>query len=121
MLKKMMAAAALAGAFAAVPAAAQDSGSEAVQYAHEQAVDTKKIVVAVNQSAGTVARQMLDLVSQEAKAKAVFDGFEFKKRPMSLNEAIKCHDCKQEKRGCRNQEKCDVRDDCQKAKCQKKA
>ena len=46
---------------------------------------------------------------------------ERKKRHMSLNEIVKCHDCKQEKQDCGDQAKCDVRNDCQKAKCQKEA
>ena len=103
-----------------VPAAAQDAAP--AEEVHEYAAATKKIADGVNQSAGNVARQMLDLVAREAKAKAMLESsVERKKCRMSLNEMAKCHDCKQEKQDCGDQAKCDVRDDCHKAKCQKKA
>ena len=120
MLKKMMAAAAMAGAFMAVPAAAQDA--LAADEMHEHAAATKTIADGVNQSTGNVARQMLDLVAREAKAKATLeDSVERKQRRMALDEMVKCHDCKQEKQDCGDQAKCDVRNDCRKTKCQKKA
>ncbi|MFW2448337.1 MAG: hypothetical protein ACN4E6_13530 [Qipengyuania pacifica] len=120
MLKKMMAAVALAGAFMAVPAAAQDAA--AAEEVHEYAAATTKIADGVDPTTGNVARQMLDLVAREARAKAMLEGsVERKKRHMSLNEIVKCHDCKQEKQDCGDQAKCDVRNDCQKAKCQKEA
>lgn len=120
MLKKMMAAVALAGVFMSMPAAAQDA--LAADEMHEHAAATKTIAKGVNQSTGNVARKMLDLVAREAKAKAMLEGsVEGKKRRMSLNEMIKCHECKQEKQDCGEQAKCDVRNDCRKTKCQKKA
>ena len=71
----------------AVPAAAQDA--LAADEMHEHAAATKTIADGVNQSTGNVARQMLDLVAREAKAKATLeDSVERKQRRMSLDEMV---------------------------------
>ena len=72
MLKKMMIAAAFAGAFMAVPAAAQDAGDDA--HAEHQAAVASAVADGTNKAAGNVARQMLDLVAREARAKAMLEG-----------------------------------------------
>ena len=51
---------------------------------------------------------------------ALCDDRSYESKGTSLK-AGKCHDCKQEKQDCGDQAKCDVRNDCRKTKCQKKA
>ena len=115
MLKKMMIAAAFAGVFTAVPAAAQDAGDDV--HAEHQAAVTSAVADGTNTAAGNVARQMLDMVAKEAKVRAAIDQTgPAKKRLISLNDAVRCTDCEEEKH-----HKCDDAAKCKKAKCQGKA
>lgn len=120
MLKKMMIAAAFAGAFMAVPAAAQDAGNDA--HAEHQAAVASAVADGTNKAAGNVARQMLDMVAKEAKMRAAIDqSGAAKKRLISLNDAVRCADCEEEKHHKCDEAKCDDAAKCKKAKCQGKA
>ena len=120
MLRKMMTAIALTGAFLAVPATAQDAGPS--DHAAHQAAVVKKVADGMNQNADNVARQMLDLVGQEAKTRAAIEeSGAAKKRLISLNQAVRCHDCKEEEQHKCDDAKCDDAEKCQKAKCQSRA
>lgn len=120
MMKKMMIAAAFAGAFMAVPAAAQDAGYDA--HAEHQAAVVTVAADNINQAAGNVARQMLDMVAKEAKMRAAIDqSGAAKKRLISLNDAVRCVDCEEEKHHKCDDAKCDDAAKCKNAKCQGKA